>query len=56
VRTPLHPFTTLIFVGCALYVVIGAITSNPGNAMRGVIALAAGVPVYAYWNRSRAGG
>jgi basic amino acid/polyamine antiporter, APA family len=54
VRTPLHPVTTLLFIGCALYVVIGSVSSNPGNALRGVIALALGVPVYAYWARARA--
>jgi APA family basic amino acid/polyamine antiporter len=54
VRTPLHPFSTLVFIGCALYVMIGAVTSNPGNAVRGVIALGVGLPVYAYWARLRA--
>jgi APA family basic amino acid/polyamine antiporter len=51
-RTPLHPLSTLVFIGCALYVMIGAVTSNPGNAMRGVVALAAGLPVYAYWKKT----
>jgi hypothetical protein len=37
-----------------MYVMIGAVTSNPGNAIRGVIALAAGFPVYSYWARRRA--
>jgi APA family basic amino acid/polyamine antiporter len=53
VLTPLHPFSTLVFIACALYVVVGSVTSNPGNALRGVIALAVGLPVYAYWRRAR---
>ncbi|HYV99343.1 MAG TPA: amino acid permease, partial [Gemmatimonadaceae bacterium] len=53
-RTPLHPISTLIFVGCALYVVIGSIASNPGNAVRGVGALALGVPAFLYWSKKRA--
>jgi APA family basic amino acid/polyamine antiporter len=58
VRTPLHPVSTLLFVAAAVYVVIGSIISNPGNAARGAGLLALGLPVYAYWNarRRRAGG
>ncbi len=51
VRTPLHPFSTLIFIGAAVYVMIGSITSNPGNAARGATLLLLGVPVFWYWNR-----
>lgn len=51
VLTPLHPVSTLLFVAAALYVVIGSITSNPGNAARGAGLLALGLPVYAYWRR-----
>lgn len=51
-RTPLHPWSTLLFIAAAVYVMIGSITSNPGNALRGALLLAAGVPVFLYW-RSR---
>jgi APA family basic amino acid/polyamine antiporter len=51
VRTPWHPFSTLLFVAAAVYVVIGSITSNPGNAARGAGLIALGLPVYAYWRR-----
>jgi APA family basic amino acid/polyamine antiporter len=54
VKTPLHPISTLIFIACAVYVMIGAVISNPANAVNGVIALAVGLPVYAYWSRARA--
>lgn len=55
VRTPLHPWTTGIFIAAAIYVLVGTITSNPTNAMIGFGFLAIGVPVCLYWrNRSRA--
>ncbi|MGV3709719.1 MAG: APC family permease [Gemmatimonas sp.] len=52
-RVPLHPLSTLIFIGAALYVVVGSILSNPGNAARGVGVFLLGVPVYLYWSRKR---
>ncbi len=55
VLTPLHPFSTIIFVAAALYVVAGSIISNPGNAARGAGLLALGLPVFAYWQRQRRG-
>jgi basic amino acid/polyamine antiporter, APA family len=51
VKTPLHPVSTLIFIAAAVYVVIGSISSNPGNAARGAGLLALGLPVFAYWRR-----
>jgi APA family basic amino acid/polyamine antiporter len=51
VRSPLHPWGTVLFVLAAGYVVLGAIVSNPGNALRGAAILAAGVPVHAFWRR-----
>ncbi len=50
---PLHPFSTLVFIAAALYVVVGSITSNPGNALRGVLMFALGLPAYAYWRSQR---
>lgn len=50
-RTPWHPFTTLVFIAAAVYVMIGSIASNPGNAARGAGLLLLGVPVYWYWRR-----
>jgi basic amino acid/polyamine antiporter, APA family len=55
-RAPGHPVLPLLFIAAALYVVIGSVVSNPGNAMRGVVLLAAGIPVYLFWaRRSRSG-
>ena len=50
-RVPLHPWTTLLFIAAAVYVVIGSVTSNSGNALRGLGLLALGVPTYLYWQR-----
>lgn len=55
VRVPLHPVSTLVFIAAAIYVVIGSVTSNPGNAARGAGLLALGLPVYAYWRRASRG-
>lgn len=50
-RAPLYPMSVILFVAAAVYVVFGSIASNPGNALRGVLVLAAGVPVFLYWRR-----
>ena len=51
-RAPWHPWSTGLFLLASAYVVIGAIISNPGNALRGALLLAAGVPVFLRWRRS----
>ncbi len=53
VLTPLHPVSTILFIAAAVYVVIGSIMSNPGNAARGAALIALGLPVFAFWNRQR---
>ena len=50
-RAPFYPLSVALFVLAALYVVFGSIASNPGNAVRGVLLLAAGVPVFMFWSR-----
>lgn len=50
-RSPLHPWGTALFVLAALYVVLGSVWSNPGNALRGALLLIAGLPVYFHWRR-----
>lgn len=47
-RAPLHPVLPLLFVLAGIYVVFGSVASNPGNAIRGAVILAVGVPVYLY--------
>jgi APA family basic amino acid/polyamine antiporter len=52
-RAPFYPVSVVLFVAACVYVVLGAIVSNPGNALRGTLLLAAGVPVYRIWSRRR---
>ena len=50
-RAPFYPLSVALFVAAALYVVFGSIASNPANAVRGVLLLLAGVPVFLFWQR-----
>jgi APA family basic amino acid/polyamine antiporter len=52
-RMPLYPAGPLVFILAALYVVAGSVASNPGNAIRGSILIALGIPVYLYWERRK---
>lgn len=50
-RAPFYPLSVVLFLLASFYVVFGSIASNPGNAMRGVLLLLAGVPVFLFWQR-----
>ena len=50
-RAPFHPLSTLLFCAACVYVVAGAVASNPRNALYGTLLLAAGVPVFLFWSR-----
>jgi APA family basic amino acid/polyamine antiporter len=50
---PGYPLTPVLFVLAAVYVVFGSVASNPGNAIRGSLILASGVPVFAFWRARR---
>jgi basic amino acid/polyamine antiporter, APA family len=52
-RSPGYPLTPALFIAAALYVVVGSVTSNPGNALRGTALLALGVPVFLFWRARR---
>ena len=52
-RVPLHPWSTLAFIAAAIYVVLGSVVSNPGNAVRGAGLLLLGIPSFLFW-RTRA--
>ena len=52
-RAQLHPLGILTFIAAAVYVLVGSVQSNPGNAARGAGLLVLGIPVYLYWNRRR---
>jgi len=49
-RLPGYPWTIVLFILAAIYVVAGSIRSNPWNAVRGAALLLAGIPVFALWN------
>jgi APA family basic amino acid/polyamine antiporter len=48
-RMPGFPVAPIVFILAALYVVVGSIVSNPGNAVKGSILIALGVPVFWFW-------
>jgi APA family basic amino acid/polyamine antiporter len=50
-RAPFYPVSVWLFVAAAAYVVFGSVTSNPRNALNGVILLAAGIPTCLWWMR-----
>jgi APA family basic amino acid/polyamine antiporter len=50
-RAPFYPLSVVLFVTACVYVVWGAIVSNPWNAARGALLLAVGVPVHLFWSR-----
>jgi basic amino acid/polyamine antiporter, APA family len=54
-RLPGYPVVPALFVAAALLVVASAVRSNPKRSAVGAALLAAGVPVYAYFARSRKG-
>lgn len=54
-RVPGYPVTPALFILAAVYVLIGSVMSNPANALRGTLLLAAGVPVFWFWRRRRSG-
>jgi APA family basic amino acid/polyamine antiporter len=51
VSTPLFPLSVFLFMLAALYVVVGSIASNPGDALKGAVLILAGIPVYWFWRR-----
>ena len=52
-RTPGHPITTAIFTISCWIVVIATIAKSPKNSLIGFAILAAGLPAYAWWRRTK---
>jgi APA family basic amino acid/polyamine antiporter len=52
-RTPGHPWTTLFFIGVSLAVVAATFVEHPGRSLLGWALVAAGLPVYFYWERRK---
>ncbi len=55
-RMPGFPLLPVAFMLAALYVVVGSISSNPGNAVKGSALILLGVPVFLFWRKSQSGG
>jgi basic amino acid/polyamine antiporter, APA family len=53
IRTPGHPWTTMLFVGAFWIVALNTIVRFPTSAGIGVLVLLAGIPVYLWWARRR---
>ena len=51
-RAPGYPVVPALFVLISAAVVLSVVRSDPGSALRGVLLLAAGIPVF-FWFRSR---
>jgi APA family basic amino acid/polyamine antiporter len=52
-RMPGYPVGPAFFILAALYVVVGSMASNPGNALKGTLLIALGVPVFLFWDGRR---
>jgi APA family basic amino acid/polyamine antiporter len=50
-RMPGFPILPIAFIVAAMYVVLGSVASNPGNALKGSVLMLLGVPVFLYWQR-----
>ena len=55
-RMPAFPLVPLAFMLAALYVVVGSVVSNPGNAVKGTALILLGVPVFLFWKGKRVSG
>lgn len=52
-RMPGFPLLPLMFLLASLFVVVGSIVSNPGNALKGTVLILLGVPVFRFWSKRR---
>ena len=52
-RVPGYPYTVVLFVLAAAFVVFSSIASNPRNAAIGAGLIALGIPAFLYWRRQR---
>jgi APA family basic amino acid/polyamine antiporter len=51
-RTPGYPWVPAFFIAAAGFAVVSTVLSNPGDAARGGVTIAAGIPAYLLWRRS----
>ena len=50
-KTPLYPFTPILFIVAGLGIVVNTFIADTTNAVIGAVIIAAGVPVYFLWKR-----
>jgi len=50
-RVPLHPLTTLAFIGASAWIVVQSLAHDPKNGAIGLVLLLAAWPVYLLWRR-----
>ena len=55
-RIPLHPWSTLLFLGVAWSIVLDVVVKSPRDASFGVAVLLTGIPVYYLFRAIKAGG
>ncbi|HUJ28814.1 MAG TPA: amino acid permease [Myxococcales bacterium] len=55
VTMPGHPFTTLVFIGISLSVVVATFVHDPVHSAIGLTLTLAGLPVYLLWRKRRIG-
>ncbi|MDH3496868.1 MAG: amino acid permease [Gemmatimonadota bacterium] len=48
-----YPWTPLVFVGFAIWLVASTVLETPREALVGVVIVAAGLPLYRHWSRER---
>jgi APA family basic amino acid/polyamine antiporter len=49
-RVPGHPVTTALFVAACALIVMSTVYKYPANSVIGLVIVAAGIPVYFFWN------
>jgi APA family basic amino acid/polyamine antiporter len=54
-RTWGYPVTPVIFIVAALYISLSTLITQPWNAIGGLALIAAGVPAFMFWEKSRKG-
>jgi len=47
-----YPFTPVIFILFAIYLVVNTLVQNPGDALFGLAIILLGLPAYFYWTRN----
>lgn len=53
-RVSLYPLTPLIFVACALGLLVNSLQTSPVESVAGLLLIAAGLPVYFYYRKGSA--